>query len=248
MISEETGAESEASASVGSTGPLDRIEEDFNRSERARSTGFIGKNSEITWLQKLRRKTRTGSLASPDAETEPGKSSGASSPFLASRVQRTDRDRDVADNARDFSLSDSSYHLDDFSVFISEPVNPYQTPSKETADRSLATYTGSVHPSFPIIGKRTFSSQYRTFMQEPTSHPGERWLAILNLIFALGARYSQLVRMEGRGDARDHLIYFSRARLLSMNGTTIFSHPDLQQVQVLGLTAFYLLATSQINR
>lgn len=53
-------------------------------------------------------------------------------------------------------------------------------------------------------------------------------------------------RMEG--DERDHLLYFSRARLLSLNGNTILNHPDLQQVQVLGLIAFYLLATSQINR
>ena len=33
-----------------------------------------------------------------------------------------------------------------------------------------------------------------------------------------------------------------------MNGDALFSHPDLQQVQVEGLVAFYLLATGQINR
>jgi hypothetical protein len=33
-----------------------------------------------------------------------------------------------------------------------------------------------------------------------------------------------------------------------MNGDTLFNHPDLQQVQVEGLIAFYLLASDQINR
>lgn len=33
-----------------------------------------------------------------------------------------------------------------------------------------------------------------------------------------------------------------------MNGDVLFSHPDLQQVQVEGLIAFYLLASDQINR
>ncbi|KAH1487116.1 hypothetical protein KXX06_003896 [Aspergillus fumigatus] len=33
-----------------------------------------------------------------------------------------------------------------------------------------------------------------------------------------------------------------------MNSDTLFTHPDLQQVQVEGLTAFYLLASNQINR
>jgi hypothetical protein len=33
-----------------------------------------------------------------------------------------------------------------------------------------------------------------------------------------------------------------------MNGEILFSHPDLQQVQVEGLIAFYLAASDQINR
>jgi hypothetical protein len=33
-----------------------------------------------------------------------------------------------------------------------------------------------------------------------------------------------------------------------MNSDALFTHPDLQQVQVEALTAFYLLSTDQINR
>jgi hypothetical protein len=78
--------------------------------------------------------------------------------------------------------------------------------------------------------------------------PGRKWLAIVNLIFAISARYSHVVRAEWRGDDRDHLIYFSRARLLSLDGETLFQHADLQQIQVTALMALYLLCTNQINR
>lgn len=49
---EYSGAESEVSGGVGSTGALDRTDEDFTR-EGARQTGFMGKNSDVTWLQRL---------------------------------------------------------------------------------------------------------------------------------------------------------------------------------------------------
>jgi hypothetical protein len=44
------------------------------------------------------------------------------------------------------------------------------------------------------------------------------------------------------------MIYFKCARTLSLNYDSVFSHPDLQQMQVKGLIFFYLLATNQINR
>lgn len=223
-VSQFSGEESEASAGVGSTGAVDRIEEDFNRCEESRTTGFMGKNSEVTWLQKLRQENKFGNATQPDSEEEFKKKTGG------------------------FTVNESSYHLDDFSIYISEAIDRYDIPPRETADLLFNAYLESVHPSFPIIGKITFSSQYRKFMEGPSASPGERWLAILNMIFAIGARYSHLIQAEWRGDERDHLVYFSRARLLSLNGNTMFNHPDLQQVQVSGLIAFYLMATSQINR
>lgn len=81
-VSEETDEESEASAGVGSTGAIDRIEEDFNRSEEARNTGFMGKNSEITWLQRLRQENQFGSPDGPDSEAEFRAKTGGASPSM----------------------------------------------------------------------------------------------------------------------------------------------------------------------
>ena len=105
-----------------------------------------------------------------------------------------------------------------------------------------------VHPGFPIIGSVNLTAQFSKFVTGQVQRPLEKWLAIINVIFAIGARYSRLIQAEWKGDERDHLIYFTRARLLSINTETLFEHPDLQSVQTLGLMSFYFLSTGQMNR
>jgi hypothetical protein len=148
----------------------------------------------------------------------------------------------------DFSVTSMSYHLDDFGISVPETVEQYEIPPREIADQLFDAYLFSVHPSFPIIGKTTFTSQYQLFFDKPSKRPGNKWLAILNMIFAIAAKYSHLIQATWKREERDHLVYFTRARKLGMNGEALFSHPDLQQVQVEGLVAFYLLASGQINR
>jgi hypothetical protein len=115
------------------------------------------------------------------------------------------------------------------------------------ADHMFDAYLTTVHPFYPIINRPLFAAQYQTFF-DSAARPGDKWLAILNMIFAIGAKHGHLVDAPWRGDVNDHLVYLTRARILSMNGDVLFSHPDLQQVQVEGLIAFYLLASDQINR
>ena len=52
-----SGGESDVSAGVGSTGALDRTDEDFNRNSNTRASGFMGKNSEVTWMQRVKQET-----------------------------------------------------------------------------------------------------------------------------------------------------------------------------------------------
>ena len=234
--------ETQVSAGVGSTGSLDRIEEDFNRNASTRATGFMGKNSEVSWLRSLKNQT----------ENIPPGVHGDMPNGKHTLVDRT-RDSHDTDGARPVGssdavpLSESTYHCDDITVLVPGQVDLYEIPPKQTADALFRNYMETVHPAFPIIGKLTFSGQFRTFF-ERTQKPGDNWLAILNLIFAIGAKYSHLVQAEWRGDERDHLLYFTRARLLALNSDSILAHPDLQQVQVAGLMSFYLLAINQINR
>ncbi|KAG0155069.1 hypothetical protein PDIDSM_642 [Penicillium digitatum] len=212
-------------SSIGSLEAIDRVEEDINRSEHARATGYMGKNSEITWMQRLHREADQRAKGLPGS-LEPGQDF-------------------QTDNA--LSLHAVNYHLDDLDISVPGPVQLYAMPSREVADHMFEAYLATVHPFYPIINKPLFSAQYRTFF-DSAAQPGDKWLAILNMIFAIGAKYGHLIDAPWRGDEKDHLVYLTRARILSMNGDVLFSHPDLQQVQVEGLIAFYLLASDQINR
>lgn len=212
-------------SSIGSLEAIDRVEEDLNRTENSRATGFMGKNSEVTWMQRLQRDAEHRSQGLPGS-LEPGQS------------KRQDDD---------LALHAVSYHLDDLDISVPGPVDTYAMPPRELADHLFDDYLRTVQPFFPIINRPLFSVQYRAFF-ESNAQPGDKWLAILNMIFATGAKHAHLVGAPWRGDADDHLLYLTRARILSMNGDVLFSHPDLQQVQVEGLIAFYLLASDQINR
>ncbi|OXV07842.1 hypothetical protein Egran_04395 [Elaphomyces granulatus] len=221
--------------SIASLGEADRVEEDFNRDEAARATGFIGKSSEISWLQKLSKDLHLESYVPLDTRPN-GVETGPSSPPLTPKT----------DGLCDTTISSLNYYIDNVDIALPK-VDSYELPSRDVANRLFNTYLTSVHPSFPIIGTSTFISQFQLFFSQPSVKPGNKWLAILNLIFAIASRYLHLVRSEWEGSSDDHLGYFARAKVLSMD-SQFFDHPDLQQLQVEGLSSMYLLATGQINR
>ncbi|KAE8355325.1 fungal-specific transcription factor domain-containing protein [Aspergillus coremiiformis] len=204
----------------------DHTEEDFNRDDFSRATGFIGKSSEISWLQMLSKEVDSGCEVCHPA-------SDISSPAMTSYC--------------DGPIASSNYHLDDFDIPAIERLDTSELPPKDTATKLFNAYLSSVHSSFPIIGISTFASQFQAFFNNPSLKPGNRWLAILNLIFAIGAKHAHLTEAEWRRDRDDHYLYFLRARTLSLEGQFLH-HSDLQQLQVEGLASFYMLSSGQINR
>ncbi|KAJ5364435.1 uncharacterized protein N7496_010148 [Penicillium cataractarum] len=139
------------------------------------------------------------------------------------------------------------YALGDFATNVPQPVNKYGMPSRQLSDLLFEEYWNNVHPGFPMINRPLFRIQYQSFWDQG-QQPGDKWLAILNVIFAIAAKYGHLTQAPWRGEENDHFLYFNRARLLSLTGEELFSPPNLQQVQLEGLVAFYLLATDQIGR
>jgi hypothetical protein len=232
----EADGESQVSAGVGSTGSLDRINEDFNRSTKARETGFMGNVSEVSWLHRLQNKL--------DSQPAPA----VSGPETDGLVPNQRVSAHASQPAMDEGVAGSTYHCDDYSIIAPDQVEMFELPPRHIAEFLLHTYIESVHPTFPMIGKLNFLSQVQNFFNNEQSTPGRCWLAILNLIFAIAAKYSHLVQADLRGDERDHLIYFTRARLLGMDSESILALPDLQRVQTAGLMSFYLMSVNQINR
>ncbi len=243
--------ESQVTARAGSTGSLDLISEDYNRSAATRATGFMGKSAEITWMQRLKKRhARVGSESGGDQDDEDHPTSVDGGQASQSFAHELDHLNNIAYNKGGSSppVSESTYHCDDLTVIIPDQVDPLEIPPRHTANALYQSYLDTVHPAFPIIGKATFTDQFHTFLNNDKINTGQNWLAILNLIFAIGANYSHLIQAEWKGDEKDHLIYFTRARMLGFNGETILGHAELQRVQITGLMAFYLMATNQINR
>ena len=227
----EPAGEYKASARAGSTESLDCIEEDYNRDPASRATGYHGKNSEVTWMQQLKRPTSQNPKRDEDNDD--------------------DQDSLHYDNPRTglTPMNEASYHCDDLTLTPPGNIDPFEVPPQEIANMLFQSYLETVHPAFPIIGKNTFISQYQAFrLSADRTEINHNWLAILNLIFAIGAKYSHLIQAEWCSDKVDHLVYFTRARILGFNSDVIFSHAELQRVQVAGLMSFYLLALNQINR
>ena len=242
--------ESQVTARVGSTGSLDLIDEDYNRSAATRATGFMGKSAEVTWIQRLKqRQARCGWESGEDADDEEHATVDGERASL-SFAHGLDHLNSAIQNKAGSNppVSESTYHCDDLAVLIPDQVDPMEIPPWHTANALYQSYLDTVHPAFPILGKVTFTNQFQTFLSNDKINTGHNWLAILNLVFAIAAKYSHLVQAEWRGDERDHLIYFTRARMLGFNGETVLGHAELQRVQITGLMAFYLMAISQINR
>ncbi|KKK15523.1 hypothetical protein P175DRAFT_0533057 [Aspergillus ochraceoroseus IBT 24754] len=185
--------------------------------DRIQAMGFVGEHSEVAWIYKL--KQLINQSAPPADGTDPNHG----------------------------SFTTVNFFLDDSDVAVVEDIDLFQRPLITVADRLVDVYFQAVHPSFPIISKVVFLGQYKSFYSTPSSRPGKRWLAILNLIFSIAAKYAGLVSPARDVAEDDHHIYFSRAWKLSMRDVAL-DHPNLQQVQVEGLSALYLMIIGHSNR
>lgn len=139
------------------------------------------------------------------------------------------------------STTESEFLLQDI-------VDTLQVPPQLTAKRLVDSYFQVAHNSLPFIGKVFFLSQFQLFYSDPMARPGKRWMAVLNMVFAIASRHSSLIGGPSASAYHEHTVYFSRAWSLSMHNAALLEPPNLQQVQIEGLVSFYLLCIGQINR
>jgi hypothetical protein len=196
----------------------DFTDEDFNSSQHMQATGIIGAHSATAWLLELKR-----NLA---REASPG----------------------TSDKPRLPSISAVNYFQGEANVDMHGDADLWFQPPREAADQLVNYYFSTIHPEFPVIGKITFCWQYRSYFSNSNARPGRRWTALLNLIFAIAARRLPSAGGQDEGSTEPHANYFARAWQLSIDHVALADHPDLQQVQVEGLAAFYLQCVGEINR
>ncbi|KAF2259054.1 hypothetical protein CC78DRAFT_572112 [Lojkania enalia] len=242
---DETRAAGEASrlGSMNSlaTESLDLLEENLLRDETARATGFVGKNSEVQWLRSIIQQL----------EKEESAKATSQSSFPGAVPSR----RGSANIGSVEQVTSFSFYLDSDGVDVNPDfLDPYELPSPETVERLLDYYFQTVHEAFPIFSRTVFLDKIGRYLERlktgtaesnPLSH---KWLAILNLVLAIGARYSHLVQASWQGEERDHLSYHARARFLALGPSALTNHPDVNQIQITGLLSFYYISTGQVSR
>lgn len=92
----------------------------------------------------------------------------------------------------------------------------------------IETYFECVHPFFPMIEERKFWSTYLLGDRKDSS-----WLALLNMVFALGSLASSTANNEA------HYVYFNRSRLhLSFES---FGSGNLEVLQALAIMSGYYM-------
>lgn len=217
---------------MGSLDGLEVVNEDLNRDEESRAAGFMGKNSEVSWLQSLEIETERVNRQ----KYGPWTSQAALDPWGSG-----------SETWQDNRIASKSYHENERETPEFEQADPYELPPKNVADVYYDVFLRYVDVHFPIIRRSLFSAQYEQYYAEPFTDPGKKWLSVLNFIFAIASRYCSIAGKYVQGGSGDR-VFFSRAKFFSANGNIIYDNPDLQQVQIEALLSFYLLASSQVNR
>lgn len=142
-------------------------------------------------------------------------------------------------------IASMNYHVESADYPGLEVDDIYALPEKELAEQLLRLYIDSVQPSLPVIRQDLFIDQFDSFYSGKSKHPGRKWLAVLNLVFAISAKLCRITAQDI--EHKDHQ-FFSRAQTLNISESLVEDHEDLQQVQIETLAAFYLLTSSHINR
>lgn len=141
------------------------------------------------------------------------------------------------------------YHLDDIDLTIPIGLDPFALPPRYIADTLLDAYFITLHQIFPIIHKPSFIEQYEKIYQfaQPPQSSSTKWLASFNLVLGIGKRYTEVTGILT--DNVSNITYLMRARVLgALDGGVIFDVATLPDVQNLGLTGMFLLASKQTNR
>lgn len=206
------------------------LDENLHACDSARATGYIGLSSEVRWLQSI----------------------------AADRPQQAENEREPFSQSNEYGsfrvqASSLSYWTDNTDVRrIDTDINPHELPPIELAEKLLSCYLLKVNDSFPILPRTAFERQFRMYFAalQPGNPPRltPKWQANLNLVFAIGAKYSLLADAEQHVEKYNHSAFQTRANVLYFDKIEHTGSVDVSQIQYFGLLSFYHLCTGQVSR
>ncbi|KAK7178258.1 fungal specific transcription factor domain-containing protein [Paraphaeosphaeria sporulosa] len=188
----DVAGEANGTAEVGSYAAMGNMGEDTLGNQQSRASGYIGTNSEVQWLRRLHHEADSARSDSQGPYGPPGNSAKAHTERMDSMRERQKKDPRLL-----MSTSSCSFYLDEEPLDFDMDVNPYEMPPYEMAESLLNCYMQTVQNSFPILSQKLFTKQFVDYYNSvargaPHRWP-QKWQAMLNLVFAIGAAYSHLV-------------------------------------------------------
>lgn len=136
--------------------------------------------------------------------------------------------------------------LDDIGLSPPQESDCYELPPKHLADSLLDAYFARVHRLYPYVHEPTFRLDYeRTYLQDLQSLAASRplWIGLLNMIFAHGAEFCNLVPEKESVATASRFVNKARRIVFSH----IFKEASLELVQALLLLCQYLQSTLELN-
>jgi hypothetical protein len=215
-----------AASSVGSPGHQDELSRVVDLDAGKGAAGFVGKMSEITWTQRSWEYLL-------DAQVR------------VSDIPRAEIDRHVT-AAKNFT-----YFMDDTDVLAidEDNIEEQQIPPRETAVILSEAYFHALQGAFHFVRRESFLEILATFPQHMSmlSWRQRRWLALANIVWAVGSKWLQMSKLDHIYSVETHLVYYARARRLGLDHRVVSDHPDVERVQAIAILAFYLLIMGQLQ-
>ncbi len=130
-------------------------------------------------------------------------------------------------------------------------VNALQPPSSAAISVLSEAFFQASEPILNLVAKAQFLERSTEVVHGLNNMSWEqrRWLASANLMWAIGAKWLHMARLEDEDlGFENHLVYYARARALGLDHRIVQDHPNVGGVQALGLLSFYLWVNGSINR
>jgi hypothetical protein len=221
------GWEGSASSSTLSTESLDAVSYDVTCDEPSSISGFLGKASEITWIQHAKKQATKAFMNTVDANHP-------------SRVDS-------------MAVAEASYHINSLdTVTLNESqISPFAWPAPAIALAYLTSYFEIIHPAFPVLFKNDFMAVFDQLAGHDIgglSPTHGCWLSQINLVFAIGAKFAYLCNADQFANEHDHLVFYARAKSLALEYQKLNDRPNLHQLTYFSLLCLYLVTDNQINR
>ena len=219
--------EKEVTTEVGSLGKQSELQHLVHLDHGSGVTGYLGKMSEVSWMQRVRehligQPTAVGSDATP-AQLD-------------------------LSSAQAYDLT---YSMDDENLlFVNEDdINSRHLPPPATALFLYEAYFHALQGAFQFVTHGSFLRVLNQVSTETHSTwAGRRAMGLANIIWAVGAKWLSDTKLDQHEFEEIHLSYYARARALGLDHRILFYHPDVQMTQAIGILAFYLMLNGSIQR